>query len=176
VGNLNSQFSILNSQFSILNSQFSILNSPQGWRRQANFAWLWVEGSPFSKKRQKRFNFIRKGIMASNAGLCQRVKLFIDENFATVQSVAEIAEKFEVSPAWLTRAFRTQFNLGPKEYLDAIRIREAMKLLTKNQCRCYEVAQAVGLPDEDALGKLFKRQGLPAPTVLRQANGQVLAE
>jgi methylphosphotriester-DNA--protein-cysteine methyltransferase len=74
------------------------------------------------------------------------------------------------------RAFRTQYDLGPKEYLDAIGIREVMKVLTKNQCRCYEVAQAVGLPDEDALGKLFKRQGLPAPTVLRQANGQVLAE
>jgi transcriptional regulator GlxA family with amidase domain len=114
--------------------------------------------------------------MASNAGLCQRVKLFIDENFATVQSVAEIAEKFEVSPAWLTRAFRTQFDLGPKEYLDAIRIREAMKLLEKLGLHCYEIAQAVGLPDEDALGELFKRQGLPAPTVLRQANGQVLAE
>jgi len=114
--------------------------------------------------------------MASNAGLCQRVKLFIDENFATIQSVAEIADKFDVSPAWLTRAFRTQYDLGPKEYLDAIRIREAMKLLTKNQCRCYEVAQAVGLKDEDALGKLFNRQGIPAPTVLRKANGKVLSE
>ena len=52
--------------------------------------------------------------MPSNSGLCQRVKLFIDEQFAAIQSVAEIAEKFEISPAWLTRAFRTQFDLGPK--------------------------------------------------------------
>jgi transcriptional regulator GlxA family with amidase domain len=114
--------------------------------------------------------------MASNAGLCQRVKLFIDEHFATVQSVAEIAEQFEVSPAWLTRAFRTEFDLGPKEYLDAIRIREAMKLLEKRRLRCYEIAQTVGLKDEDALGKLFKRQGIPAPTVLRKTNGKILVE
>lgn len=114
--------------------------------------------------------------MASNAGLCQRVKLFIDEHFAAIQSVAEIAEKFEVSPAWLTRAFRSQYGLGPKEYLDAIRIREAMKLLEKRGLRFYEIAQAVGLKDEDALGKLFKRQGIPSPTVLRKANGKVLIE
>ena len=114
--------------------------------------------------------------MASNVGLCQHVKLFIDAHFTTIQSVAEIAEKFEVSPAWLTRAFRTQFDLGPKEYLDAIRIREAMKLLERKKLRCYEVAQAVGLNDEDALGTLFKRQGMPTPTVLRQTNGKSLSD
>jgi len=114
--------------------------------------------------------------MSTNAGLCKRVKLFIDEQFAAIQSVAEIAEKFEVSPAWLTRAFRTQYDLGPKEYLDAIRIREAMKLLEKRRLHCYEIAQAVGLKDEDALGKLFNRQGIPAPTVLRKTNGKILPD
>jgi len=114
--------------------------------------------------------------MPSNAGLCKQVKLFIDEQFAAIQSIAEIADKFEVSPAWLARAFRTQYDLGPKEYLDAIRIREAMKLLEKRRLHCYEIAQAVGLKDEDALGKLFKRQDIPAPTVLRMTNGKVLVE
>lgn len=114
--------------------------------------------------------------MASNAGLCQQTKLFIDEQFAAIQSIAEIAEKFKVSPAWLARAFRTQFDLGPKEYLDAVRIRQAMKLLEKRRLHCYEIAQAVGLKDEDALGKLFKRQGIPAPTALRRANGKVFSE
>lgn len=110
----------------------------------------------------------KEGIMGLNAGLCRRVKQFIDEHFAIIQSVAEVAEKFQVSPAWLTKAFRCHFDLGPKEYLDAVRIRQAMKLLEKRRIHCYEIAQAVGLKDEDALGKLFKRQGIPSPTVLRK--------
>lgn len=110
--------------------------------------------------------------MPSNAGLCRRVKLLIDEQFATVQSITEIAEKLRISPVWLTRAFRNDYGMGPKEYLDAIRIRAAMRLLEKRRLHCYEIARAVGLKDEDALGKLFKRQGIPAPTVLRKANGK----
>lgn len=112
--------------------------------------------------------------MPSNAGLCKRVKLFIDEQFAAIQSITEIAEKFQISPVWLTRTFRNDYGMGPKEYLDAIRIREAMKLLEKRRLHCYEIAHAVGLKDEDALGKLFKRQGIPSPTVLRKTNGKIL--
>jgi len=112
--------------------------------------------------------------MSSNAGLCKRVKLFIDEQFAAIQSITEIAERFEVSLAWLTRTFRNDYGMGPKEYLDAVRIREAMKLLEKGKLRCYEVAHAVGLKDEDALGKLFRRRGIPAPTILRKTKSYIL--
>lgn len=108
--------------------------------------------------------------MPSNAGLCKRVKLLIDEQFAAIHSITEIAEKFHISPVWLTRTFRNGYGMGPKEYLDAVRIRQAMKLLEKRRLHCYEIAQAVGLKDEDALGKLFKRQGIPAPTILRKNN------
>lgn len=115
--------------------------------------------------------------MPSNAGLCRRVKEFIETHFARICSVAEVAEQFEVSPAWLARTFRNAYGLGPKEYLDAIRIREAMKLLAKKRMRCYEIAQAVGLKDEDALGKLFKRQDMPSPSVINgKAKKKIIEE
>jgi len=49
-----------------------------------------------------------------------------------------------------------------------VRIKAAMKLLQKKNLLCYGIAKAVGLKDEDALGKLFRRQNFPSPKALRK--------
>ncbi len=104
----------------------------------------------------------------TKAGLTKQVRSFIETNFAKIQSVSQIAGEFRVSLPYLAKVFRNLYGIGPKEYLDAVRIKAAMKLLQKKNLLCYEIAKAVGLKDEDALGKLFRRQNFLSPKVLRK--------
>lgn len=121
------------------------------------------------QKNRAVFNFQPASTLkGTKAGLAKQVRSFIETNFVKIQSVSQIAEEFQVSLPYLSKIFRHDYGFGPKEYLDDVRIKAAMKLLQKRNLLCYEIARAVGLKDEDALGKLFRRQNFPSPKALRK--------
>lgn len=91
-------------------------------------------------------------------------------NYDTPFSVAEIANKFGYHPSYLTSLFKRCSGYTITEYLNRQRIRVAKNLLTSTpKLTLAEISEQVGIGDEKYFMRLFKRyEGITA-TAYREA-------
>ena len=91
-------------------------------------------------------------------------------NFDTTLSVADIAEKFGYHPSYLTSVFKRCSGCTITEYINRQRIQVAKNLLTSTpKLTLAEIAGQVGIGDEKYFMRLFKRyEGITA-TAYREA-------
>ncbi len=94
-------------------------------------------------------------------------------NYDTGFSVAEIAEKFGYHPSYLTALFKRGSGYTVTEYLNRQRIRVAKNLLVSTpRLTLSEISEQVGIGDEKYFMRLFKRyEGITA-TSYREAFAQ----
>lgn len=83
------------------------------------------------------------------------VKCFIDEGYAEITSVAQVAEHFFYSREHLSRAFHRSFNVSVAEYIAKRRVAESLKLLSA--MRVADAAYAVGFRSQSAFIAAFKK-------------------
>ena len=81
----------------------------------------------------------------------------INENFATVRSVGDVAKKHYLSPSTLTRWFKTYINSTPREYLESVRLSAAINLLLCGHS-VTEACMKSGFSDCSHFIILFKRK------------------
>lgn len=69
------------------------------------------------------------------------IKNYIDTDYANINSINEIAEKFFYSREHISREFKNKFNISVSEYLSKRRVIESLKLLKKMSVAdaCYNV-------------------------------------
>ena len=97
-------------------------------------------------------------IAGEHSGLARQILLYVDENICSEQlSLASTAEKFSVSPAYLSRFFKEQFKVGYLDYVNRKRVLLAKEMLALNQCRVQEAAARVGVGSDATLRRLFKK-------------------
>ncbi len=85
------------------------------------------------------------------------VKKYIDDNYATITSVSEIAEHFFYSREHLSRKFKEDFNMSVANYLTRRRIAESLAMLETTEEGVTEVAYAVGYHSQSAFIDAFKK-------------------
>ena len=91
-------------------------------------------------------------------------------NYDTALSVAEIGEKFGYHPSYLTALFRRYSGCTITEYINRQRTRAAKNLLTSVQkSSLAEISMQVGISDEKYFMRLFKRYEGITPTAYRKA-------
>lgn len=83
------------------------------------------------------------------------VKCYIDENYAEILSVAQVAEHFFYSREHLSRAFHRSFNVSVAEYITKRRVAESLRLLPT--MRVADAAYAVGFRSQSAFIAAFKK-------------------
>ena len=86
----------------------------------------------------------------------QRVRSYIEENYAENISLEQLAAIAHLSPFHLLRSFRDQMGLPPHTYQIQIRIMHAKHML-RIGLPCIETAMAVGFADQSHFTKHFKR-------------------
>lgn len=86
----------------------------------------------------------------------QRVRSYIEENYAENISLDQLAAIAYLSPFHLLRSFRDQVGLPPHAYQTQIRIMRARHMLRMG-LPCIETAMAVGFADQSHFSKHFKR-------------------
>jgi AraC-like DNA-binding protein len=91
-----------------------------------------------------------------HAAVAQRVRAYVEENFAARLTLAEIAQVAEVSPFHLVRILKKELGLPPHAFLNQVRVRRAKELL-KQGVPPAEVAISVGFCDQSHFGRHFKR-------------------
>ena len=82
---------------------------------------------------------------------------YINQSFAEIGSVSEVAERFFISPATLNRYFHAHLHTTPREYIEARRLSYALALL-KNGASVTEACTAAGFSDCSHFIVLFKKK------------------
>ena len=84
-----------------------------------------------------------------------RIKQYIDSNYATINSVNEIAEHFFYSREYLSRIFKEAFNISVAQYLSRKRIMESLHILTTSGAT--NAGQSVGFHNHQSYINTFKK-------------------
>jgi AraC-like DNA-binding protein len=87
----------------------------------------------------------------------QRCRSFISENFATIHSVAEVAEHCAIHRAYLAQLFTKFAQTTPSQLLNHYKMNAAAKLLLEGKLLVKEVAAAVGFDDPFHFSQSFKK-------------------
>ena len=98
-----------------------------------------------------------------NYAKIEQAKKYIAEHYAEIKSICQVAEYVDMNYEHFLRSFRVAVGITPKKYLDTVRVQKAHKLLLTTQYKCYSIARLVGLEDDNALYRLFKRMGYKNP-------------
>ena len=81
---------------------------------------------------------------------------YINNNFSEDVSLNLLAERFFISPCYLSRSFKRVTGSSFSEYLNGVRIKEARRLLLKSDMSVSEIAIFVGFKSTTHFGRAFK--------------------
>jgi len=86
----------------------------------------------------------------------RRCRRYILAHYATIRSLAQVAEACEISIPYLCRLFENYAPTSPYELLAQMRIKKAAMMLATTQLPVSQVAQSVGYRDIPHFSRLFK--------------------
>ena len=92
---------------------------------------------------------------------------YILQNYAEPLTLEECAYIACMSPSHFSRVFHKTTALSFKEFLNRIRIEEAVKLLESTKCSIAEIAQKVGFSTESYFGYIFRKNKTLSPAKYR---------
>ncbi|MRX73240.1 helix-turn-helix domain-containing protein [Bacillus lacus] len=100
---------------------------------------------------------------------------YMERDMTAPSSVAELAERFGMTPTSFSRAFKKKTGMSPKDYMNNVRIAAAKTmLLQEKDITAKEVAYRIGLQDEFYFSRLFKkREGTPPSVFMKRAQPRI---
>ncbi len=100
------------------------------------------------------------------------IKNYVDMRLASELKVADIAAKFNMSAAHLSRKFKKIAGTSPQNYIVSARLNEAAKLMREHGLSPTDAASAVGYPDIYLFSKMFKRRFGVSPREYKKISGK----
>jgi AraC-like DNA-binding protein len=107
------------------------------------------------------------GVNPHASSLTIRAKRLIDETRASVPSIARIATRLKVSHEHLSRQFRRDFGMSPRQYLHQLRVADAPLFLARGEA-IADVSQEIGYGDLSRFYKQFRKRTKTSPGVCRK--------
>lgn len=101
--------------------------------------------------RQLRFSFSENTLTAA-------MQFYICEHVSEKISLSDIAERFYMSPVYLSRQFSRYAGMGPVVFINRMKINMALLLMEESGASCREIAEMTGFDNYNYFGRLFKRQ------------------
>lgn len=103
--------------------------------------------------------------------IIRRALDYISAHFRERISVRQVAQAAYVSPGYLSKLFRKEFNCTVIEFLNRVRIEEAKRLLSDPGYSISQVAAQVGFDDLSYFSKVFRKFTGLSPKEFRQKVG-----
>ena len=98
---------------------------------------------------------------------------YINENYGSIRSIDEIAERFFVSKFHLCRVFNRSLGVSLMTYLNTIKVRNAARMIAEgNEC-LTDVATACGFNSSSYFSKVFRGEMGMSPTEYKRLHGSV---
>ena len=86
-------------------------------------------------------------------------------------SLGEVAEKFGFSQSYLTRLFKAQTGITPMQFVDELRMKKAIELLSRHSLTIDQISEAVGYKNQFYFTKRFKMYyGVPPSKYKKKAS------
>lgn len=80
----------------------------------------------------------------------------VEKNCGMVLSLESFAEKYHMTPEYISNLFAKEVGQSFSNYKKQVRIEKAKQLLLTTEMKVYEVACAVGYPDQKYFSRVFK--------------------
>lgn len=95
---------------------------------------------------------------------------YINSHYAQALSLQFVAEKFYISPYYLSRFFKEATGFTFVEYLNSVRVKEAKKLLEQSKMKIHLIAKKVGFGSVTHFGRVFRSVTGHNPMYYRKDN------
>ncbi|GLX66605.1 helix-turn-helix domain-containing protein [Paenibacillus glycanilyticus] len=102
------------------------------------------------------FEYVATEKMADKS-LTERIVEYIDHNYTRELSLGEVAAHFNLSESYLSKIIKDYLGVSYKNYLNQIRINEAIRLLKTNNYKVTEVAEKLGYTNVNTFIRVFKQ-------------------
>ena len=89
----------------------------------------------------------------------------MQQDFAFLDGIGDLAQRLEVSQEYLTRIFRTHMGMTPGKYLIQVRVEQAKLLLQQGDHSIAFVADACGFTNSNYFARVFRNQVGMTPSV-----------
>ncbi len=111
---------------------------------------------------------IREARLSKNTELASKVMEYIKKNYSdSMLSVAGIADRFSVSPSYLSRYMKDQLGCSITDYIHQTRIQQAKYLLNHTDQTVAVIAEEAGYNSLQNFSRVFKRYEGITPTNYR---------
>lgn len=102
--------------------------------------------------------------------LIQHAIAIMQQDFAHLYGIEDLAQRLEVSPSHLIRKFSAAVGISPGQYLTQVRIHFAKRLLRSGTISLELVATCAGFSNASYFGKVFRRiTGMSPSAYIRTA-------
>lgn len=103
-------------------------------------------------------NFIRNQRKEDKGQLENQVKNYVLQHFDDVNlNVAMLGEKFNITPAYLSKLFKDQTGISLLEFINSTRVRRSKELLKEDKLTVAEISEMVGYANSNAFIRVFKK-------------------
>ena len=112
---------------------------------------------------------------SSRDSVIDDILYYIDHNYNTNLKLEMIASLFGYNSSYLGKIFTKTVGESFNTYVDRVRIRHAIEMLTDDKLKVYEIADRVGYSNVDYFHKKFKKYIGESPAEYRSkhAGGQI---
>jgi two-component system response regulator YesN len=114
-------------------------------------------------------NYIQKKRASLNHQLIEEIRLGLDENFAEDITLSAMANRYNISPSYLSLLFAEKTGKNFIDYLTERRIKKAKELLKHTDLKIYEISNAVGYKDSFYFSNCFKKIAGVSPSEYRES-------
>jgi len=115
----------------------------------------------------------RADVIAPGATIVSCVVDYTQQHYTSPDiSIGAIADHFGVSISYISRQFKRSYGIGLLEYIHALRIEEAKRLLANTNKSIKDIATDVGFINSLTLSRSFKRHEGILPSEYRNISRQ----
>ena len=97
----------------------------------------------------------------------KRAVEFLNLNFSQKITLAQLAQKVNLSEVYLSKTFKKEVGMTTSQYVSQVRCAQAAEMLRESDASIQEISNYVGYPDNNYFVKVFKAQYGVTPSEYR---------
>ena len=94
---------------------------------------------------------------------------YIAENYCEKIYIEKLSDMITVSPDYFTKMFKDSIGRTPIEYINGMRVNEAMRLLSETDMSMADIAERIGFCNPNYFHKIFKQYMNVSPLAYRKS-------
>lgn len=117
---------------------------------------------------ERAVNMINAANAAKTEDVAEKAKKYIDAHFREDISLDELSGKYDISPFYFSKIFKTQTGVTFTDYLTGVRVAKARELLEGTNKSMKEICSEVGYSDPNYFSRIFKKHTGVTPTEYKE--------